>query len=388
MSQEQVIAQEEIPSVTLRLLTGEQEDAKRDAGIFTKEDLINIKLYVKKAISLPVKQQEVEVYIGYTHSGIPGLEPVDITELFVEIHANGASWTSLEDQVLLQSMNLDTSAKQIVLTGEEIISIIDEMPIMERLLALGDISDEQLGQITYTDDDGKVSEALGEILESMKIDIAVQQKKTEEVATSVTDFKDELIRLEGRVYNKKDLMDKNNLSVTIQELEYEIKEKKDRIKQLEKDYDKYVGLSFTGAPGGFIGLAITGGIFGDKAEKVRKEKNELIEEVRKMEKDVTGKKNLQTLIEDLSADFANMQQSMLDAETAMRHLSFMWNSMLQQIEESQRQFKKINDAQQLTSFVLDFKKVIAPWNDVGESAKELLAVLDEAMEEYKKAIAA
>ena len=58
----------------------------------------------------------------------------------------------------------------------------------------------------------------------------------------------------------------------------QIEELDDQIDLLTATYKKLVGLAFTGMAAGPLGLVITGGVFGDKAEKCRKQKNQLIEQ--------------------------------------------------------------------------------------------------------------
>lgn len=64
-SAENTIQLNELPKVVLDFITGEQTSVARSGGIFTKEDLINLKLYVRKGLSLPTRQDEVEAYLGY-----------------------------------------------------------------------------------------------------------------------------------------------------------------------------------------------------------------------------------------------------------------------------------------------------------------------------------
>ncbi|MBJ7310456.1 alpha-xenorhabdolysin family binary toxin subunit A [Rugamonas sp. CCM 8940] len=386
----------DIPKVALSILTGQQEGVSRAAGIFTKDDLINIKLYVKKGLSLPVTQIGVETYVGYTHAGIAGLEPVDIKDLFQKINSNVLAWDNVEKSSLQQSIDLDIAAVNITSTGDDIVSIIDQMPIMSKIkTTLGQISDAQLGAITFENDDKEVSVELGKILASMRKEIGDHQVNTAEVKTLVSDFRIEIAGgmlsngtavsgLEPQVHQKNTLMEKNNLKATITRLDEEIKEKNDRITQCKADYDKYVGLAFSGAAGGLIGLAITGGIFGDKAEKARKEKNELIDQVRILQDQVNEKKALQKAIENLQSDFNDIGTRMIDAEVALNNLEYMWQNMLSQIDESQRQFTSINDGLSLTRFVVAFKKVVAPWREVKDSAQALVKTFNEGLLEYKK----
>ncbi|WP_434086464.1 alpha-xenorhabdolysin family binary toxin subunit A [Photorhabdus laumondii] len=392
---EKTLNETDIPSATLQLLTGKQEGVARPGGIFTKEDLINIKLYVKKGLSLPFNLEEVKSYLGYQKIDIAGLEPEDIHTLFEEIRTHSFSWSDVENDILQQSIDLEIIGKQITETGENIISIINEMPIITRIKRrLGEISERQLAQITYTHEDREVSSALGEILDTMKNDIEKQREKTEKVKTEVSDFKLKLIGgrlsngsialgLQPQVENKRKLMKDNKMSVSIGDLDDKIMEKKEEIVQLKKDYDRFVGLAFSGIVGGLIGLAITGGIFGSKAEEVRKRKNMLIGKVRSLEESIKGKRALQKSITSLSLDFSDIDTRLLDAEVALNHLDYMWQSMLTQINASKDKFTQINDALNLTSFITTFQQVINPWKEVEGSAKQLVRVFDEALKEYK-----
>ncbi|SFU70849.1 hypothetical protein SAMN05421784_1205 [Xenorhabdus koppenhoeferi] len=401
MSLNQAVAEKkipvsEVPAVILKMLTSQAEGVARPGGIFTKEDLIKIKLYVKSSLELPFTLEGIKEYIGYNDIAIDGLKPAKMTSLFKEIHDHALSWSGVESKVQQQSIDLENAGKQITLTGDEIISIIDQMPIIERVKTkLGDLTDKQLAEIKYTNDDKAIAVELGNILESMKKDIKKQQENTQKVKTVVSDFKLKLIGgelsdgtivqgLQPQINSKKKLMDENNLSTTIKDLQYKIDEKNKEIDQLQKDYDKYVGLAFSGMAGGLVGWAITGGIFGDKAEKARKQKNKLIDEVKELQDQVKGKSALQTSIQNLSLNFSGINTSMLDAEEALNHLDFMWNIMLTQITTSKEKFDDINDALSLTSFVLTFKQIINPWRDVQGSAARLIETFDEALAEYRK----
>ncbi|NRN29746.1 alpha-xenorhabdolysin family binary toxin subunit A [Photorhabdus heterorhabditis] len=395
LPEEKILNETDIPLATLQLLTGKQEGVARPGGIFTKEDLINIKLYVKKGLSLPFNIEQVKSYLGYQQVNIAGLEPQDIHALFEEIRTHSLSWSEVEKDVLQQSIDLEVVGKQITETGDNIISIINEMPIIERIKKnLGNISNRQLAEITYTHEDKEVSYALVEILDTMKNDIEKQRQKTEKVKNEVSDFKLKLIGgrltnssiamgLQPQVESKRKLMKDNKMSVNIEDLDEKIIEKKAEIDQLRQDYNKFVGLAFSGIAGGIIGLAITGGIFGSKAEEVRKRKNMLIEEVRSLEENIKGKRSLQKSMTNLSLDFSDMDTRLLDAEVALNHLDYMWQSMLTQLNASKDKFTQINDALNLTSFITKFQQVISPWKEVEGSAKQLVKVFDEALKEYK-----
>lgn len=88
----------DLPKAVLHLISGEYPGVARSAGVFTKEDVIKIKQYVKKGLSLPSELPEVESYLKYTRLDIPGLEPSDIQVLFKKIRIHAASWDALAEQ--------------------------------------------------------------------------------------------------------------------------------------------------------------------------------------------------------------------------------------------------------------------------------------------------
>ncbi|RAW93445.1 XaxA [Photorhabdus laumondii subsp. clarkei] len=398
--EENKLPNSEVPAATLNILTGQVQGAARSAGIFTKEDLINIKLYVKNGLELPFTLPTVKEYIHYNDTNIEGLKPENIKTLFEEIHNHALSWSKVEDKVQRQSIDLENAGKQITQKGESIIKIIEKMPITDSIETLKNTynnlkpTNEQLFKITYTDVDKKVAVGLKSILESMEKDVKGYRENSQQVKDAITDFKITLFGgtlsdgktadgLLPQVDTKKKLMDDNNLSTTVKELQDEINEKKRDIEQLQKDYDQYVKLSLSGAIS-VIGVVITGSIFGPKAENARKQKNELIEKVKELQEQIKGASALQTALQNLSLHFLNIRSCMQDAEVALKHLDVMWSTMLEQINLSKKSFAEIDNASMLLMFEETFKQAISPWKEVQGSAEKLVKIFDEALAEYKK----
>jgi hypothetical protein len=396
LASEQVIKPTQVAETTLQLITGTARGVARPGGIFTKEDLISIKLYAKKGLSLPEKPAEVQVYVGYKSAGIAGLEPVEIADLFGQIRKHSLGWDGIQQKVIDQSIDLKGFSTRFVGTGEELLDTIEQWPFMKKVKTrLGEASGAPLDDIKYGADDPEVAQTLGETLELMRKDVIHQQARTATVKTAVSDYRIVLVGgkvstgaeaqgLEPQVARKRKAMIDNHLTETIKADEDSLKEKEGRIEQLKKDYNKYVGLAFTGAAGGVIGLAITGGIFGAKAEEARKEKNRLIDEVRELRAKVRGEKALQKAMETLADDFSDIGTRMLDAETALGHLEYMWASILSLIEDSQQQWKQIDNGATMLAFIIVFKTVVNPWKSVGDLSGDLIRVIDEALAEYKQ----
>jgi chaperonin cofactor prefoldin len=395
ISEPSFVDRAQIPVVTLKLLTTKEYNTTRDSGFFTKEDLKAIKFYVKKGMSLPTKIDEVKSFIQYQSSGIAGLEPTDIQVLFQAIVDHTLSWDKVERKTLQQAIDLQNYATNIVTAGNNIINIIDKMDISIRAKAtLGTLTDKQLADITYSNDDEAVGQALGELLERMKADIAKERLATAKVTTDIRNFRvyivggelsntTKVIGLEPQIRTKKKLMDDNKLSATIASDQKEITDKKARIEVLKKDYNIYMGLVFSGAPVA-IAFVVTASIFGPKAKAARIEKEQLVDEVTALEAKLTAAQALQKALEALANKFRDIDTRLQDAEGAMNHLEYMWQTLHTYIDESHNHFKTINDALRLTAFMADFKNVINPWNEVGSIAKDLQEIIDQVLKEWKQ----
>ena len=386
----------DLPREVMGLIGGSSPGVERAAGVFTKEDVIKIKQYVKKSLALPSELPEVKLFLGYEAVNIAGLEPSDIKVLFEKIKFHASSWDAVESKIIQQSINLGSAAQSILSSGNSIISDIKEMPILERVRSsLGDLTNAELEGIKYTSEDGEIASAVGEIIKLMKVDINAQQTATRELKDSISKFKIELSggelstgeRVDGLqpdLIGKYDLMEQNSFIKSIADNNEIIAEKKAKIVQLDKDYDQYVKNAIAGIAGGLIGLAITGGIFGAKAENAKKERNVLKEEVDSLESFVAGQENLQHALDRNKSDFLDLNNRMLGAEAALNILNTMWQNMLTKIDGSAAQFERIDDALKLTSFFAQFKLVINPWQDVKDTSGTLVEVFNEALEEYKK----
>lgn len=161
-------------------------------------------------------------------------------------------------------------------------------------------------------------------------------------------------------------------------MQSEIRVRNDEIEILKREYNQFVKLSFSGLVGGIIGLIITGGIFGYRAEQVRRRKNKLIEEVAALEEQVITQQNIQKLIIKLDKELNTLDSYFADAHIAVDHLDFMWQVMLTEINESLNTFMQINDAYSLLQFSLQLKKITLPWQRVRGYARELIAIFDTA----------
>jgi hypothetical protein len=382
----------QVPVVMLQLLTGTKTQDGRAAGIFTADDLIKILLYVRAARKLPQSLEQFTKDIGSNSTGIPGLEPNEIIDLYQKITDHANRWTPVEGLVKEQASSLKVASGEIVTIGGQIIETINQMDIMEKFET---IKDSTVTIPISSDKDAKIQMALPRVIEKLKAICADQQKRTRKVLMAVRDYKTEIsggtlsdnrtvTGLEPAIADKKERAKKANLDGQIKELQDSIDSLGKEIDQLKKDYDKYVGLAFTGAAGGIIGLAITGGIFGAKAEAARNLMNSKIKDKVEKSEELKRKQQVQGILNQFATQFTDIGMRLVDAQQSLEHLDFLWTDIIARIDQSVDEWNQVKDSDMLLIFVTDLEDIVNPWKEVGDMSTDLEKVFDKAYEQFKK----
>ncbi len=289
---DRIIEKENIGDATLALLTNQDSLSARDAGIFTLDDLINIHRHVQFALTLPMKESDILKWFGINDENDELLPATELADVIINIRSHANTWDNVEKQVKEQSVDLSLTSRNIIQTGDQIVEYINHMPIIQKISeSLDNLSEHELKQITYQNDDQQIATELLSILQLIKGDIKQQSVKTIRIKNTVSDFRAHITggylsdysHVESLLFNIKGLYQqlesKNDPETAESFLKELIEFKKNELIQLEQEYSHYVKLCFTGLAGGIIGLLITSSIFGSKAEAIRHRKNLIIKEI-------------------------------------------------------------------------------------------------------------
>ncbi|HEJ9437036.1 TPA: alpha-xenorhabdolysin family binary toxin subunit A [Proteus mirabilis] len=390
---DKVIEQHQLPEVTLSLILGKNIDHGRGAGIFTPYDLNKIKSYIDKVLKLPYQKDTIIELLGYEDINIPQISAETIQTLFLNMRTHAFGWHKIEYAVKQQAIDLEITGREITSTGEQLLAFINKMPLIKKInKKIEDVTPEELELITYSTQDKKVSKQLITILESMKNDIDEQYNKTLKIKNMIYDFRINIVGGEnskGEVCNSLyyDILKKKKyLSDFFNNSDDSLNEQKNvleaEIDILKKEYQHFVKLAFTGLVFGIIGVIITGGIFGSKAEQVRKRKNETIEKLHQLNKEIKQQSTISECLQRFHVDLNEIEQYIEDADISVEHLLYMWQTTLTEINASLINFKKINNAMELIRFSIYLEKIIAPWYMVVGYSKEMMAVFDEALSSF------
>lgn len=277
-----------MPEQYLKVMSGATLSGidKKELGFLIRRgDIANTRQYVRHVQVLPTRLQDVRQRLNYESIGVPELEPESIMKMHVSIVAHANTWSALEVGTKELARQLEKFSAEFLLFGNALLDLIKEVELGRRLTGtleeLTDQEHQKLSQMLLN-----ATEKKG--ISSLKQYLTMLQERTQKFIKEVshveklacvfeTTLTDDLIptlqiKLSAYKYSGK-LGERDDWVDQIEELD-------EQIELLSATYKKLVGLAFSGMAAGPLGLVITGGVFGDKAEKCRKQKNQLIDKRR------------------------------------------------------------------------------------------------------------
>lgn len=360
--------------------------------ILSEENIISIERYRSFGLSLPVTDGDVRSVMKYDpdfqaekHEAIA---PAAFVRLNTTIKAHCARWTGLRNEIILLGVSLNIFSKKFVGTGSEITECIREMPVVARALT-------QLNNYSrafdWEENDEILQVSAVELIQELKEQVAKQQQKTHVLverleafrATMENDVVPGVSMMNAALLDLEQSDERARMLNKVQELSKEIE-------SLDKQYSQLVGYAFTGAAGmllfpvGILTWAITGGIFGDKAEKVRKKRNERQNEKDKLAKELAAEEHLATFVTRTHDEV--MKQSLIidEALVGVKNLEIMWGAIARYIDDSAEELAAIEDTQKLLIFVRHLEAAVDSWREVQDITGELNALFNRAEEKARK----
>ncbi|WP_218780089.1 hypothetical protein, partial [Cellulomonas iranensis] len=131
----------------------------------------------------------------------------------------------------------------------------------------------------------------------------------------------------------------------------------EQIDQLKSEYDANVGYAFTGLVLGPVGLLVTGGVFGVKAEQIRAAKNALIGQRNELARALVQLEPARKDLERVRTLVRDLEFRCKDLSVATKRLADVWLFLASYAESSVNESKELADINQLESFVHDFSEV-------------------------------
>ncbi|WP_122846658.1 alpha-xenorhabdolysin family binary toxin subunit A [Pseudomonas viridiflava] len=376
------------PAEFLRTLAeDEQNNGRAAALIVTKEDIISIKRYERHSLNLPNTLERVEQQLGFTHSGIPGLEPKDLLLTYSAINQHAKGWSAIEADIKAKGLDLDLFAGEFSSQGKQILDYVNKMELVKQLdLTVADLTIETVKSLTpaqLTKTDKTVCLSLAEMLRKLAVQMEEYRSGSRKLADAIKQFAYVLtVDLVPGVNDKVRLASRSDLDEDLIALEEEIDRLTVDIDQKHEEYKTIRNNITLGLLGGFVGLIVTDSIFGSQAETIRREKNRLVTEKRIKLETFGQKRPIAAAIRSLEVLFEDMKIRMLDAHQSAVNLQDLWTILTTYVDNAAKRLAYTSDDQALLDFVLDFKSVITQWDEVKGNTTYLLRTFEQALDEF------
>ncbi|MEE4684637.1 alpha-xenorhabdolysin family binary toxin subunit A [Pseudomonas alliivorans] len=376
------------PTEFLRaLVEDEKNNGRATALILTKEDILSIKRYERHSLNLPNTLERVKQQLGFAHSGISGLEPQDLLLTYRAINQHAQSWSAIEVDIKAKGFDLDLFAGEFSNQGKQILDYVDKMELARQLqLTVDDLTIETVRSLSpapLTKTDKTVCLSLAEMLKKIAVQMEAHRKASKKLAKDIKQFAHTLtVDLVPVINDKVALANRSDLDEDLIALEKEIDRLTVDIDQKHQEYSTTRTHITLGLLGGLVGLIVTDSIFGAQAEAIRKEKNRLIKE-KKAQLEMLGQKRpLAAAIRNLEILFEDMKIRMLDAHQSAVNLQDLWTMLAKYVDNAATRLADISDDQTLLDFVLEFKSVVTPWEEIKGITTHLLLTFEQALDEF------
>ncbi|MBP0941228.1 alpha-xenorhabdolysin family binary toxin subunit A [Pseudomonas alliivorans] len=376
------------PTEFLRaLVEDEKNNGRATALILTKEDILSIKRYERHSLNLPNTLERVKQQLGFAHSGISGLEPQDLLLTYRAINQHAQSWSAIEVDIKAKGFDLDLFAGEFSNQGKQILDYVDKMELARQLqLTVDELTIETVRSLTpapLTKTDKTVCLSLAEMLKKIAVQMEAHRKASKKLAKDIKQFAHTLtVDLVPVINDKVALANRSDLDEDLIALEKEIDRLTVDIDQKHQEYSTTRTHITLGLLGGLVGLIVTDSIFGAQAEAIRKEKNRLIKEKKARLEMLGQKRPLAAAIRNLEILFEDMKIRMLDAHQSAVNLQDLWTMLAKYVDNAARRLADISDDQTLLDFVLEFKSVVTPWEEIKGITTHLLLTFEQALDEF------
>ena len=377
-----------LPGEYIKLVAGQTHSAvdPKDIGfLIRREDIHNTRKYVEFAKMLPLSLDVVRKRLNYDRIDVEGLSPEDILKLNERAVAHANTWPKVESGSKEVARELEKFAANFITTGEGVVSLIRAVELGRQLEGtfedLTEEEQEKLHTILLDRTEKTAIEKMVNYLADAKKSTAAFIKSVEHVEALAKGFEKGLSEDLIPLVKTKMMAYKNSGKEHEREaLLEDVLQLNDKIDALASAYKSAVGASFSGLALGPIGLVVTGGIFGNKAENIRKEKNKLIADRRKLLEKLKNADKLAELLDDLQLHLVNLQGQMLGAEVGAKQLSQIWTYIAAYLDEASESLSKVDTLLELHKFAMNFSMVINPWISIKGYSTQISAAFNELLQ--------
>ncbi|WP_445179795.1 alpha-xenorhabdolysin family binary toxin subunit A [Pseudomonas sp. McL0111] len=349
--------------------------------LVTKDDIRRIKNYISAAKALPRTVEEVEKQLKTSHTGIAGLELIDVVTLNHTIINNANSWNDIEYSMKRVAGSLATFSEDLESFGQDIIDAIETMPgYVNYLSTIDTLTEEEINSLPPLEMGKAEKSRFGSINESLVfIASSINEKKLSslDVSERLKFFKSELNdKVAIGIGEKLNLANSEQTNRQVTELNAAIDQAQQQInektKETEPDFFDHI-LGFIVGHGNSVGREVWYKYLEiQQAIHLRP----LITQRDVLTEQVKQKSILAGSLMEFQAGLGSMSIYIEGAIQSTSHLETLWISITDYINASKNKVEGMNDFLTLRSFVSSLKIVLKNWKTVQNNSNTLIRAFD------------
>ncbi|MFJ4455541.1 alpha-xenorhabdolysin family binary toxin subunit A [Pseudomonas sp. NPDC089392] len=362
-----------------RLSSGQQV-----GNLLTAENLKVIKQYVNTVNQLPRSREEIDREVDYVSLGI---DASLVHDLYMALHRHVHEWDKLERSIKQLGPEIELFADSLVQRGGALLDNLERSEAFQQIKRRKAEQGSDIYSHELTDDEREqITAVLSSGMNGLIREIEYTRRRICEVDERASWFNSEVRReLKPRMGRLLKHFDEKLANGDVLEKRQQLDQWDEEIDLLKAEYDANVGYAFTGLVLGPVGLLVTGGVFGAKAEQIRAVKNELIKQRSELARALGRMEPARKDFECVSTLVRDLQFRCKDLSAATKRLADVWLFLASYATNSVNEAKELSNISQLESFVHDFSEVINPWSKIGSICHTLSELFNELIEEYEDA---
>ncbi len=349
--------------------------------LLTVENLKSLRRYANTVQALPRNQEDIKKLADFETLK---MDVTRVYSLYEALHRHVDEWEKLERQIKELGPQLELFADALVKRGASLLEKLESsdvfVSIAQQKSAQGidfvsyELSGSERLQLSATIEKG---------LTGLLKEIEGTNARIADVDSRAEWFSREIGReLRPRMKNLLQHIDEKLGESSVADLRTVLDELDTQIAELKRDYDANVGYAFTGLLLGPVGLIVTGGVFGHKAEEIRASKNALIEKRRKLADELGRVAPAKQNFENIHTTIRDLEFRSKDVSVAAKRLADVWLFLHSYAKSSISESTQLGSSRDVDSFVQDFSEVIKPWERIGNISHQLSDLFNGLLEEY------
>lgn len=349
--------QEQAAVVPRQLIEQLSEDAGEIGLTLTREHVMTLDAYCAHIKAIPLERSQLVEWLGYSVHCEFELSIFAMHQMFDNLHLHADTWTLLKQRSTALASQLRACASAIDEAGERVLAECEKSKALgNRREAWQAVQFE--APVLLSLDDRVIVTGLVSWLGVMRVESDRFYQCVSGIREGVEEFRDlARFRYRPQLGRKVDAIKRTLDSAPIQQMRASLERIEARIQALNREESR-----LRGQPASVVAA------LKPQLDRIRAERNELLEERRYVTEGLNARGAAQGRLEALASRLDQSIARTEEATTSASHLQTAWQLIGVYLESCIERLGTMENSQQLGIFVIHFKNFLAQWAYIEQCA--------------------